>query len=101
MTDTTDEVATRRSNLRAIEGGRHIKARDVQDTLFGEVNILCGEVQTMAGFAVIAWDDEGFVASSYHTGDRNPYAPPLLPDIIAEEIQRHISAPMNGGDDVA
>lgn len=85
MTDTAD--TNRRSNVRSIEGGRAIKARDVQAEFAKETSSVSELCPNAAGFFVIMWDDEGEFAYSVHKGDRNPYAPSLLPNIVKEKVR--------------
>lgn len=70
------------SNLRTIEGGRAIAARNVQAAFAVDTDQVSSELQSMAGFWLVAWDDEGFMMSAYHCGHRNPFSPAMLPELI-------------------
>jgi hypothetical protein len=77
-----DESAPpQKSNLRSIDGGRFIHARDVHADLATTVDDFIATTETMAGYFLLVWDDEGVARSALHIGVRNPYGPALIPDL--------------------
>lgn len=69
-----------------IEGGRAIAARDVHTELGSAADLAPAECPDMAGFALLTWDDQGFVHSTIYTGPRNPYSPAILKEIAASAV---------------
>ena len=77
-------------NLRSIEGGRSIVARNTQSSFAVDTSSVSTQLEGMAGYVVIAWDDEGLMASAYHCGSRNPFSPAMLPDLLRGRIAADI-----------
>lgn len=74
------------SNLRFIEGGRAIAARNVQASFAVDTDAVSSNLGGMAGYYVVAWDDEGTMITAYHCGTRNPYSVAMLPDLLRGRI---------------
>lgn len=70
-----------------IEGGRALKARRVSDQFYADGEELMQAVGMPAGYAIVAWDDEGMMQSVLHRGERCPYAPSLLPNLIRDMVK--------------
>ncbi len=73
-----------RNNLRPIEGGRAISARNTKTVFDKESFDVSNALENLAGFFMLAWDDEGQISWAYHSSTRSPFSPALLPDIIKE-----------------
>jgi len=74
-------------DLTLVEGGRARAANDVQNLfaeLTSELSIECPE---MAGFVVVAWDDEGFMNCTFHVGPRTPVPGMMLRDYVNQKIK--------------
>lgn len=76
--------------LVAIEGGRSIAARDVQAEFAKQTEELSHEFDTMAGFAVLVWNDEGEITSVIHMGKRNGFSPVLIPVIASDAFKMDV-----------
>jgi hypothetical protein len=44
----------------------------------------------IAGFALVVWDSEGDLQSSYDT-TRGPIRPPLVPTLASDALNRHVA----------
>jgi hypothetical protein len=44
----------------------------------------------IAGFALVVWDAEGNLRSSYDT-TRGPIRPPLVPTLASDALNRHVA----------
>lgn len=73
-------------NLRSIEGGRAIAARDVLASFAVDTDSISTDCLEMAGFVVIAWDDVGAVTLAYHLGTRNPFSPCMIGDVVKNRL---------------
>lgn len=76
-----------RDNIRVIEGGRTLYARDVQAAFADKTEAASVDTPDMAGFLIVVWDDQGMMATKFHHGQMSPYAPSLLPDIIRDSVR--------------
>ena len=47
----------------------------------------------MAGFAILAWDDDGTTSSVVYMGENNPFAPILIPGIALDHFKNNILNP--------
>ena len=79
------------SNIRCIEGGRAIAARNVQASFAVDTDAVSSDLTSMAGYYVVAWDDEGGMVSAYHCGARNPYSVAMLPELLRGRIASDIA----------
>jgi len=79
-----DQFTDGSKKIVAIEGGRSIAARDVQAEFAKQTEELSHEYDTMAGFAILVWDDEGDLSSAVHFGRRSSFAPVLIPGIASD-----------------
>lgn len=70
------------SNIRCIEGGRAIAARNVQASFAVDTDTVSSTFPDMAGYFLVAWDDQGCMVSAYHCGARNPFSPAMIPDLV-------------------
>jgi hypothetical protein len=80
----------RQSNLRPIEGGRAIQARNVRASFAVDCDEIESTAENMAGYAVVAWDDEGGMTFVYHAGVRNPFSPAMIPDLVRNRVAAEI-----------
>jgi len=78
------------ADLRTIEGGRSIAARDMQASFSVEADTLQCAIPNLAGFVLVAWDDEGNIQATHHLGVRNPYSPAMIPDLIRNRAAHDI-----------
>jgi hypothetical protein len=69
------------------------RRRDAQDTrrvLFTRCRAAIEEMgDDIAGFAMVVWDNEGHLRSSYDT--RGPIRAPLVPTLVADALNRHLA----------
>lgn len=70
-----------------IEGGRAIQSRFVHERLASDVAAAHKGMPTLSGYVLVTWDDEGYVTGSYQLGQRNPYSPPLVAQIVDEKVK--------------
>ena len=84
--------------LTKIEGGRTKEAMRVREWFNEKGEALKNTHEHLSGFLIIAWDDEGFAASSLIMGTRFPLMPSVLKSEVSEIVSRHCSTPTN--DDV-
>lgn len=75
----------------SIEGGRAIAARDVLGAFAKASDSVSIETPNMAGYYLVAWDDQGFMTTAYKAGIRNPYCGALLPDVINQRLLQDLS----------
>ena len=75
----SEKSATIAPFLKVLEGGRAIAANEVLAEFASKTADISTEVETMAGFAVMAWDDEGNLVTEVHIGGRTPFSPMLVP----------------------
>jgi hypothetical protein len=73
-------------NLVAIEGGRAIAARDVQASFAVDTDDASTGMPNMAGYVIVAWCDEGGFEVHYHAGNRNPFSPAMIPDLVRGHV---------------
>jgi len=78
---------TARPKVVGIEGGRTMKARRVADQFYADGDDIMKAVGLPAGYAIVAWDDEGCMQSVLYRGERCPYAPSLLPKLCHDMIK--------------
>lgn len=83
------------SNLRTIEGGRAIAARNVHASFAVDSDAITTGIGDMAGYVLMAWDDEGTMMSAHHFGSRNPFSPAMMPDLVRGRLAADVLA----GDD--
>lgn len=76
--------------LVSIEGGRAIAARDVQAAFAVDADSVSTETLNMAGYIIIAWDDEGGIEIKVSNAPRSPIASILLPNMARELVEGHI-----------
>lgn len=88
--EAPDEIGQPIGQLVAIEGGRSIAARDVQAEFAKQTEELSHEFDTMAGFAVLVWDDEGQISSVVYFGKRSAFGPVLIPSIASDAFKRDV-----------
>lgn len=74
-----------------IEGGRSIKARDVQAEFAKQTEELSHEFDMLAGFAILVWDDEGQIASVVYFGERSSFAPIMIPSIASDVFKQDVT----------
>lgn len=86
--DVSDGPEVRRANIRAIDGGRSIAARDVHAEFSNTGVDFLRELPEMAGYFMVAWDDEGRAISVHSVGKRNPYSFAMFREIVADHVQR-------------
>lgn len=79
------------TNLRSIEGGRAIAARDVQASFAVDADEIQTQLHNMAGYYLIAWDDEGQFNTAVHLGTRNPFAAVMLADIVHNRVSNDVA----------
>ncbi len=48
----------------------------------------------MAGFSIVAWDDEGTMSSVYYRGENDPFAPMLIPDMVRDMVKADVILPI-------
>jgi hypothetical protein len=84
-----EKVAT---NIRPIEGGRAIAAQAVLSEFASETETVSTTSQDMAGFLVIAWDDEGGMVSAFHNAPRSPFSAELLTTILTDKVKSVINS---------
>lgn len=82
--------------LRTIEGGRSIAARDVHASFAVDSDDLVSQVPNMAGYCIIVWDDEGGITSHASLGRFNPFSPAMVPDIVRMRASHHMMEPVTG-----
>lgn len=70
------------SNIRSIEGGRAIAARNVHASFAVDTGEMTTLLPDMAAYWLVAWDDEGNMVTAYHCGARNPFSPAMIPDLV-------------------
>ena len=77
--------------MRVIEGGRPGVYTNLPRQLSKDVVEICGWIERMAGFFVIAWDFEGASSVGWriHTMARFPVT--LLPQFLADAARRNIA----------
>lgn len=79
--------------LTRLEGGRTKDAMIVREAFEEKMEELKNCHEHLAGFFVIAWDDQGFAASRFVTGDRFPLMPATVKTEVAEMIAAHSIMP--------
>ena len=66
-------------------------ARKSRAALFKSCRAAIDQMQDdIAGFALVVWDDEGNLRSSYDAS-RGPIRPPLVPTLAADALNRHVA----------
>ena len=78
--------------LVAIEGGRAIKARNVQAIFADKAEELSTTFDMPAGFAITMWDDQGEMTTVSFCGERSPYSRGMLIDMLKAEVAAHFNA---------
>lgn len=76
------------SNVRSIEGGRAIAARDAHASFAVDTDTITTSLRDMAGYVVIAWNDEGDFSPALYCGSRNPFSPVMIPDLVRGVVSR-------------
>ena len=88
----TNEVIERPSSaFVSIEGGRAIAARDILGHFAKSSDEVSTGTENMAGYYIIAWDDQGFMTTAYRAGRRNPYANAILPDAVTQRLKQDLA----------
>lgn len=82
--------------LRPIEGGRAIAARDAQASFAVDCTDITVQLENLSVYVVFAWDDEGKINTAYFMGPRNPFSPAMVPYLIRARLVSQIA---NGGTD--
>jgi hypothetical protein len=77
-------------NVVGIDGGRAIEGRRMRVEFDGAAVDMAGGVENMAGYFLVAWDDEGNFTSSLSLGPRNPYPTMDVPDKILQMARADI-----------
>ena len=73
---------------------RRQKARDIRDELFSQCRSIVGQLgDEVSGFALVAWDRQGDLRSTYCTG-YGPLRPALIPTLVGDALNRHVTLGM-------
>mgnify|MGYP003329622680 CR=1 FL=1 len=76
--------------LRPIEGGRAIAARDVQASFAVDTDEITTSIPNIAGYVIMAWDDEGSITDAYHLGTRNPMCHQMILDLFKSRFSGRV-----------
>lgn len=72
-------------------------ARDVRSDLFKSARGMCCDAgDTLAGFAILVWDEKGNTATQYRSSYDGPIGRRLLPEHCKNALNQHIAADMAG-----
>jgi|SRR5579864_2549468 len=70
---------------------RKDEARGVRASLFKRCRAAIDQMgDDIAGFALVVWDREGDLRSSYDT-NYGPIRPALVPTLVADSLNRHVA----------
>jgi hypothetical protein len=59
--------------------------------LLAEVDDIIIETDLMAGYFLVAWNDEGHMFSTLSLGKRNPFSAPMLPEMIEARVVKDVA----------
>jgi len=79
------------SFLSVIAGGRTRDATIVREAFDDDAEEMKNTHEHVAGFLIVTWDDEGFMKSSLHEGERSPYKACDLRSEITTRLNEHLS----------
>jgi predicted lipoprotein len=86
MADGTSGLETE-SFLKATEGRRASAALEVQTDFARDTEAITINCAEMAGYIVIAWDDEGHMQTAMSNGVRSPYSRELIGVLAAKKVE--------------
>jgi hypothetical protein len=70
---------------------REEEARTIRADLFRACRAAVDQLEgDLAGFALVAWDREGHLRSSYNAA-QGPIRAPLVPTLAADALNRHVA----------
>lgn len=72
--------------LISIDRGRDIEANDVHAQFAEKTERVLVQCERMAGFAVVAWDDEGVAEIEYHQGKNSPLPSMMVPRLVKDYL---------------
>ena len=73
---------------------RRQKARNVREALFSQCRSIVDQLgDDVSGFALVAWDRQGELRSTYYTG-YGPLRPALIPTLVGDALNRHVTLGM-------
>ncbi len=82
-------------SLRVVEDERRREeARNVRAALFAECRSILEQLgEDVSGFALVIWDRQGDLRSSYYTG-YGPIRSALVPTLAGDALNRHVGLDM-------
>ena len=85
----------RPASLRVVQDARRREeARDIRAALFAQCRSILDQLgDNVSGFALVIWDRQGDLRSSYDTG-YGPIGPALIPTLAGDALNRHVTLDM-------
>lgn len=75
------------SLLEKVEGDRAKAALEIHNEFASDTQAITVECPEMAGYVVIAWDDEGHFQDAMCNGVRSPYAKEMIGMLLAKKVE--------------
>jgi hypothetical protein len=79
-------VAKPELKIISVDRGRDIEANDVHAHFAEKTERVLVQCERMAGFAIVAWDDEGVAEIEYHQGKNSPLPSMMVPRLVKDYL---------------